>query len=57
VPPFRSRKLVLTREIIRCFLLKKVEELTLYLIEQNKKIESQGQEINELKKQISEMDH
>lgn len=33
-------------------LLKKVEELTLYLIDQNKKLESQGNEINSLKKQL-----
>jgi predicted RNase H-like nuclease (RuvC/YqgF family) len=31
-------------------LLKKIEELTLYLIEQDKKLEQLQQEINELKK-------
>jgi sigma54-dependent transcription regulator len=31
-------------------LLKKIEELTLYLIAQDKKLEQQQQEINELKK-------
>lgn len=33
-------------------LLKKIEELTLYLIEQNKKMEAQQQEINVLRKQV-----
>jgi hypothetical protein len=33
-------------------LLKKVEELTLHLIEQNKKLEIQQQEINQLKGQL-----
>jgi len=35
-------------------LLKKIEELTLYMIDQNKKIEAQQQEIEQLKKQVSE---
>lgn len=35
-------------------LLKKVEELTLYMIDQNKKIEAQQQEIEALKKQVAE---
>ncbi len=34
-------------------LLKKVEELTLYMIDQNKKMERQGEEINDLKKQLN----
>ena len=33
-------------------LLKKVEELTLYMIEQNKKLESQQQQIDDLKKEL-----
>ena len=34
-------------------LLKKIEELTLYVIEQNKKLESQQQQIDQLKKEVS----
>jgi hypothetical protein len=34
-------------------LLKKIEELTLYVIEQNKKLESQQQQIDQLKKEMS----
>jgi hypothetical protein len=34
-------------------LLKKIEELTLYVIEQNKKLELQQQEIDKLKKQVN----
>jgi len=37
-------------------LLKKVEELTLYLIEQNKKLALQGNEINNLKLQLSRLE-
>lgn len=37
-------------------LLKKVEELTLYLIEQNKKLALQGNEINNLKLQLSKLE-
>ena len=33
-------------------LLQKIEELTLYLIEQNKKIETQQKEIEALKQQV-----
>jgi hypothetical protein len=33
-------------------LLKKIEELTLYVIEQNKKLESQQQQIDQLKKEV-----
>lgn len=35
-------------------LLKKIEELTLYVIEQNKKLEKQQQEINALKQQVQQ---
>ncbi|TND03421.1 MAG: hypothetical protein FD123_3938 [Bacteroidetes bacterium] len=35
-------------------LLKKIEELTLYMIDQNKKLEAQQQEIEALKKQVSD---
>jgi hypothetical protein len=35
-------------------LLKKIEELTLYLIEQNKKLEAQNEKIGALEKQLSE---
>jgi len=35
-------------------LLKKIEELTLYLIEQNKRIEQQQQEIDQLKKHVQQ---
>jgi hypothetical protein len=34
-------------------LLEKVEELTLYMIEQNKKVEAQGKELQELKKRLN----
>ena len=34
-------------------LLKKVEELTLYMIEQNNKIESQNKKIEDLEKKVS----
>ena len=37
-------------------LLQKIEELTLYTIEQNKKIEQQNQEIIDLKKQSKAID-
>ena len=36
-------------------LLKKVEELTIYLIEQNKKLEQQGLEISNLQKQLNRL--
>ena len=36
-------------------LLKKVEELTLYLIEQNKKLEAQQQQIDKQQKDIIEL--
>jgi hypothetical protein len=38
---------------IQAMLLKKIEELTLYMIGQNKKLEAQAKEISELKKQSS----
>jgi hypothetical protein len=37
-------------------LLKKVEELTLHLIEQNKKLQAQQSEIELLKKQVNPTD-
>jgi hypothetical protein len=37
-------------------LLKKIEELTLYVIEQNKKIQKQNEEMNELKRLNSDME-
>ncbi len=36
-------------------LLKKIEELTLYMIEQNKKMEKQNAEISNLQKQINSL--
>jgi hypothetical protein len=36
----------------QALLLKKIEELTLYVIEQNKKIEKQGKKIEELQEQM-----
>lgn len=36
-------------------LLEKIEELTLYSIEQNKQLKSQSEEINELKKQVQQL--
>ena len=38
-------------------LLQKVEELTLYMIEQNKKIEKLEKENEELKNRVSSLEH